>query len=108
MTSDIYQPGSNAVSPRKAEFILTMRDTNHKHYWTDKRWDPWSENFISVENGHLVFDVAHSWSQDNLDPENGSMNATTRIRGRHLNRFEAPFVIENATAHGNAYAETRI
>ncbi len=107
-TSDIYQPGPNAASLRTASFAITMRDTNQKHYQTDKRWDPWSENFISVENDHLVFDVAHSWSQDNLDPNWGSINARTRIRGRHLNRFEVPFVVENATVNGNAYAETRI
>lgn len=106
--SDIYQPGPNAISPRMASFTITMRDANLKHYKTDKRWDPWSENFINIENDHLVFDVSHSWSQDNLDPNWGSITARTRIRGRHLNRFEAPFVVENATTNGNAYAEASI
>jgi len=107
-TSDIYQPGPNAVSPKTASFAITFRDTNLKHYKIDKRYDPWSESLIGFENDHLVFDVAHAWSQDNLNPENGSLNATTRIRGRYLNRFEAPFEVDNATANGNAYTETRM
>jgi hypothetical protein len=107
-TSDQFDPGPTAISPRSAGFWVVMRDTNARHYEARKEYDPWSNSLISVENDHLVFDVSHEWNADNLNPSWSSLNARTRIRGKYMNRFEAPFVVENASVTGNAYVETEI
>jgi hypothetical protein len=107
-SSDFFAPGPNATSPRNASFWIVMRDTNHRHYQARKIWDPWSEDFISAENDHLVFDVERTWSPDILNPSWGSMNARTRIRGKYVTRFEAPVVVERADVSGNAYVETEM
>ncbi|MFO7727723.1 MAG: DUF4214 domain-containing protein [Desulfonatronovibrio sp.] len=107
-TSDLFDPGSTTISARTGSFWVVMRDTSHRHYQAEKRDDPWSESLISVENDHLVFDVSHEWDAENLNPTWSSLSARTRIRGKYMNRFEAPFVVENASATGNVQAETEI
>ncbi|MBC2704551.1 hypothetical protein [Desulfobacula sp.] len=107
-TSGTYQPDSTADLPRTASFAVTMRDTNLMHYQTDKRYDPWSEQFISVVNNQLIFDVTHAWSSENLNPDWASMYVRTRIRGKYLERFEVPITVESASVTGNAYVETEI
>lgn len=107
-TSEIFQPGPTAVSPRMGQFWVALRDTNQRHYQVYKRWDPWSEDMISVENNALVFDVSHSWSEQNLDPSWGRLTARTRIKERDVTRIEVPIVVESASTTGNAYVETEI
>lgn len=107
-TSDLFTPGATAISPRHAAFWIVMQDTTQRRYQAQKRYDPWSDDVISVENNHLVFDVSHEWHPENLNPGWSRLNARTRIRGKYMNRFEAPFVVENASVTGNAYVETEI
>jgi hypothetical protein len=106
-TSDLFDIGSLAEDPRTGNFVVVSRDNNHRHYRAQKRYYPWSENLIRVDNDHLIFDVNQAAENLNYSSSN-SFSASTRIRGKYLERFEAPFVIESASAEGNASVETEI
>jgi hypothetical protein len=93
-TSDIYLPGANAASLRTASFALVMRDTNHRNYWAEKRWDPWSDDVYSFDDGNLVFNLSHSWAPENLTNRLGSQIS---IRDREVNRFQADVKLEGGT-----------
>ncbi len=91
-TSGIYQPGANANLPRTAELTVTMRDTNQMHYQANKRYDPWSEDVLSFENGSLVMDLAHSYKSENLTDR---LATRFRIRDKEVTRLEARIKVED-------------
>jgi len=93
-TSGIYQPGINAILPRTAEFIVTMRGPNLMHYQANKRYDPWSEDFLSIENGELVFDMTHSYQPENIS---NLLTTQLRIRDREVTRFQADVKLEDGS-----------
>jgi hypothetical protein len=107
-TEDQFNPGTLvSLPPRTGNFIVTMRDPSQRNYQAWKRYYPWPESLIRVEENHLVFDVNQAAGDLNYEGST-RLNASTRIRGKYLNRFEAPFVVESASATGNAFVETEI
>ncbi|MCP4114963.1 MAG: hypothetical protein GY737_06065 [Desulfobacteraceae bacterium] len=91
-TSDNYQPGPNAILPRETSFTVTMRDTSIRHYQTDRRYDPWSEDVLGFENGNLIIDLTHSHKPENTSNQ---LQNQLRIRDREVTRLEGRVKVEN-------------
>jgi hypothetical protein len=108
-TTDEFNPDplTEDLIPRSGNFVVVMRDNNHRHYRAQKRYYPWPESLVCVEENHLVFDINQAAGDLNYDWST-RLSASTRIRGKYLNRFEAPFMVDSASANGNAFVETEI
>lgn len=105
-TDDTYLPGPTATSVREAEFNVTVRNANASHYQTRKEYNRWADDFISVENGELVFDMQHAYAPENISDQ---LKTRTRIRDGNTTRLEAQVQVDSASLTGpTAYAETEV
>ena len=82
------------MHPGMHEFAMTMRDTNQRHYQQLKRWDPWSEDVFSFDNGELDINLAHSYAQEN---RSNRLLTQLRIQDKDVTRFEAKVKVLGGT-----------
>jgi hypothetical protein len=105
-SSGTYLPGPIASSVRQAQFNVYIRNANARHYQTQKRYNRWADDFISVENGELVFEMQHAYAPENISDR---LETWTRIRDGNTTRLEAQVQVDSATLTGpTAYAETEV
>jgi hypothetical protein len=104
--SDTYLPGPNAASVRQAEFNVTVRNANARHYQVKKRYNRWADDFIRAANGELVFDMQHAHAPENISNQ---LRAQTRIRDGNTTRLEARVQVDGASLTGpTACVETEV
>jgi len=103
-TGDIYSWTTDefdisfAETVKEAYVNTTLRDrTNHREFRLQMRHRPWVEEFVSLDQGELVFDVDHAYGAENLSDR---VEARARIRDMDITRFEADIVIESASLAG--------
>ncbi len=98
-TTDIFDPSSMAGIVQRA-YISTelFEKANHRRYKTEKIFQPWVEEFVSISGGELVFDVEHAYAAENLSDR---IDTAVKTRDVTVTRLEATVTIESASKVGD-------